>query len=99
GAGFSFVERGGVRGEMGRALLCAPFFASAVLAAQLLLAIDDEQARKDYLPRIASGETIATVALTESDGQWQGSSVTLRAVQAGGTWRLSRTQTYVPHAA
>jgi alkylation response protein AidB-like acyl-CoA dehydrogenase len=99
GAGFSFVELGIVLEEMGRVLLCAPFFASAVMAAQLLLATGDEQACKDYLPGIASGETIATVALTESDGQWQESSVTMRAVQAGGTWRLSGTKTYVPDGA
>ncbi len=99
GAGFSFVELGVVLEEMGRVLLCAPFFASAVMAAQLLLATDDEQARKDYLPGIATGETIATVALTESDGQWQESSVSMRAVQAGGTWRLSGTKTYVPDGA
>jgi len=96
GAGFGFVELGVVLEEMGRVLLCAPFFASAVMAAELLMAAGDEQARKDYLPGIASGETIATVALTESDGQWQESSVTLRAVQAGGTWRLSGAKTFVP---
>jgi alkylation response protein AidB-like acyl-CoA dehydrogenase len=99
GAGFSFVELGIVLEEMGRVLLCAPFFASAVMAAQLLLATGDEQACQDYLPGIASGETIATVALTESDGQWQESSVTMRAVQAGGIWRLSGTKTYVPDGA
>lgn len=96
GAGFGFVELGIVLEEMGRVLLGAPFFASAVMAAELLMAAGDEQARKDYLPGIASGETIATVALTESDGQWQESSVTLRAVQVGGTWRLSGAKTYVP---
>ena len=96
GAGFSFTELGVVLEEMGRALLCAPFFASVVLAAELLKAIDDEQARKDYLPGIASGDTIATVALTEDDGQWAPSSVTVRAVRDGGTWRLTGTKTYVP---
>jgi alkylation response protein AidB-like acyl-CoA dehydrogenase len=96
GAGFSFTELGVVLEEMGRALLCAPFFASVVLAAELLKAIDDEQARKDYLPGIASGDTIATVALTEDDGGWAPSSVTVRAVRDGGTWRLTGTKTYVP---
>ena len=95
GAGFSFTELGVVLEEMGRALLCAPFFASVVLAAELLKAIDDEQARKDYLPGIASGDTIATVALTEDDGQWTPSSVTARAVRDGGLWRLTGTKTYV----
>ena len=96
GAGFSFTELGIVLEEMGRALLCAPFFASVVLAAELLKATDDEQARKDYLPGIASGDTIATVALTEDDGGWAPSSVTVRAVRYGGTWRLTGTKTYVP---
>jgi alkylation response protein AidB-like acyl-CoA dehydrogenase len=67
-----------------------------VLAAELLKAIDDEQARKDYLPGIASGDTIATVALTEDDGQWTPSSVSARAVRDGGLWRLTGTKTYVP---
>jgi alkylation response protein AidB-like acyl-CoA dehydrogenase len=96
GAGFSFVELGVVLEEMGRALLCAPFFASVVLAAELLKAIEDEQARKDYLPGIASGETIATVALTEADGQWQSSSIATRAVPDGGSWRLTGAKTFVP---
>jgi alkylation response protein AidB-like acyl-CoA dehydrogenase len=96
GAGFSFVELGVVLEEMGRALLCAPFFASVVLAAELLKAVGDEQARKDYLPGIASGETIATVALTEADGQWRSSSIAMRAVPDGETWRLTGTKTFVP---
>ncbi len=103
GAGFSFVELGVVLEEMGRALLCAPFFASVVLAAELLKAVGDEQARKDYLPGIAAGETIATVALTEADGQWQPSSIATRALQVkgegeagGAAWRLTGTKTFVP---
>ena len=96
GAGFGFTELGVVLEEMGRALLCAPFFASVVLAGELLKAVGDEQARKDYLPGIASGDTIATVALTEDDGGWAPSSVAARAVRDGGMWRLTGTKTYVP---
>ena len=64
GSGFSFVELGVVLEEMGRALLCAPFFSSVVLAANALLLSGDEAAKKKYLPGIASGETIATLAST-----------------------------------
>jgi len=81
---------------MGRALLCGPFFASAVLAAELLKAVNDESARQDYLPGIASGKTIATVALTEADGRWQASSVAAVAVRDRGAWRLSGTKVFVP---
>src|SRR3984957_16156108 len=37
GQGFGFVELGIVLEEMGRALLCAPFFASTVLAAPAIM--------------------------------------------------------------
>lgn len=46
GSGFSFIELGVVLEEMGRALLCAPFFSSVVLAANALLLSGDEAAKK-----------------------------------------------------
>lgn len=46
GQGFSFIELGIVLEEMGRALLCAPFFSSAVLAANALLLSGDDAAKK-----------------------------------------------------
>jgi alkylation response protein AidB-like acyl-CoA dehydrogenase len=41
GQGFSFIELGVVLEEMGRALLCAPYFSSVVLAANALLQSGD----------------------------------------------------------
>jgi alkylation response protein AidB-like acyl-CoA dehydrogenase len=64
GAGFSFVETGVVLEEMGRALYPGPFW-STTIAAQLILATQDEAAKKDYLPRTADGSLIATVALVD----------------------------------
>ena len=55
---------------MGAALLCAPYFSTVALAANALLSSGDEGAKKDLLPGIASGETIATLALTEDSGRW-----------------------------
>ncbi|MCL2395224.1 MAG: acyl-CoA dehydrogenase, partial [Acidimicrobiaceae bacterium] len=69
--------------EMGRALLCAPFFSSVGLAANLLLSVDDEAARSDYLPGIAAGDTIATVALAESSGRWDEEGIQLTASPDG----------------
>ena len=63
GAGFTFLELGIVLQEMGRALVCAPFFSSAVLAASAFLNSGDVDAMSRWLPRIASGELLATVAL------------------------------------
>jgi alkylation response protein AidB-like acyl-CoA dehydrogenase len=95
GSGFSFVELGIVLEEMGRALLCAPFFSSAVLAANTLIHSGDEAAKAAHLPGIASGETIATVAFTEPSGKWDESGITMVATKAGDGWTLSGTKMFV----
>src|ERR1700752_2489064 len=50
GSGYTYVELIVVLEEMGRALLCAPYFASVALAANALLASGDDNAKKEYLP-------------------------------------------------
>src|SRR3954447_10687200 len=87
GAGFSFLELGIVLQEMGRALLCAPFFSTVVLAAGALLASDDNAACKEWLPRIASGELLATVALPRHSA--------VRASYGADGWRLDGVAEFV----
>src|SRR5687767_9496700 len=70
GSGYSYVELIVVLEEMGRALLCAPYFSTVVLAANALMHSGDEAAKKQHLPGIASGDTIATLAFTEDNGRW-----------------------------
>ncbi|MGP4005174.1 acyl-CoA dehydrogenase family protein [Streptomyces sp. 4N124] len=93
GSGFGYVDLGIVFEEAGRALLCAPYFATVALAAEALLRCDDEQARADLLPGIASGATVATLALTEENGRWDETGIGLT---AGDDNRLTGVKTYVP---
>jgi len=95
GSGFSFVELGVVLEEMGRALLCAPFFSSVVLAANALLLSGDEAAKKKYLPGIASGETIAALASTEPSGKWDEKGITMEAKGSGSDFTLTGTKSFV----
>ena len=83
GAGFSFAEQAIVLEELGAALYGGPYLASALLAATALLSSEDEGARRDLLPGIASGETIATLAFTEDDGSWDPESIRLAAANNG----------------
>jgi alkylation response protein AidB-like acyl-CoA dehydrogenase len=83
GSGSGFVELQIVCDEMGRALQCAPFFSSAVLATSVLLCVDDPIARQQYLPGLADGSIIATLAMTESDGEWSADGIVTAAVQRG----------------
>jgi alkylation response protein AidB-like acyl-CoA dehydrogenase len=63
GAGAGFTELGIVAQEMGRALFCGPFLGTAVLAAAALLESADDAAQRSWLPAIAAGELIATLAI------------------------------------
>jgi alkylation response protein AidB-like acyl-CoA dehydrogenase len=95
GAGFTFVEQAIVLEELGRCLYCGPYFASAVLAATALLASGDEKAKHEYLPGIAAGEIIATLAFTEDDGSWDGASPGTAARADGDGWTLHGHKNFV----
>ena len=95
GSGFGYVELIVVFEEMGRALLCAPYFSTVALAANLLMAVDDESAKVDYLPSLASGDKIGTVALAETTGRWDEAGVTTTATQSASGWLLNGEKSFV----
>ncbi len=95
GSGFSFAEQAIVLEELGGALYGGPYLASAVLAANALLASSDEAAKKAYLPGMASGEVVATLAFTEEDGSWEPDATRLAATATDGGWRLDGRKSFV----
>lgn len=68
GIGLSMAETVPIAEQMGRHLLASPF-ATSTIAAQTILAAGSEEQKAKYLPMIASG-SIATLALSESNGDW-----------------------------
>ena len=95
GSGFSFIEQAIVLEELGAALYGGPYLASAVLAATALLASSDDEAKKDYLPGIASGAVIATLAFTEENGSWDPEAIQLAAAGGSDGWRLDGRKSFV----
>ena len=95
GQGLGFVELAIVLEEMGRALLCAPYFASVVLAANAILNAGSEDQKHELLPGIAAGETVATLAFTEDNGRWDSTGIALTATPDGGAYRLSGVKSFV----
>lgn len=63
GSGFGAIELGIASEQMGHHLYCGPFFASSVMAAYALLILAPENEKAQYLTGIASGESIACLAL------------------------------------
>jgi alkylation response protein AidB-like acyl-CoA dehydrogenase len=95
GSGFGYGELVVVLEEMGRALLCAPYFSTVALGTNAILAAGDEDARKDLLPGIASGTVIATLAVAEEDGSWDSRAVRLEARRSGDGYILNGQKMYV----
>jgi len=65
GLGMSYLDLHPLMEEMGRALLCAPFFSTVCLGANALLLGSSDSLRERYLPPIAAGELTATLAYEE----------------------------------
>ena len=80
GLGLGYIELVALFEEAGRALLCSPLFSTIALATNALVAAGDSERAAELLPRIAAGETTATLAYTEESGSWDpaGLSATVR---------------------
>ena len=65
GLGMTYLDLYPLMEEMGRALLCSPFFSTICLGANALLLGGSDDQKQRYLPGIAAGETTATLAHTE----------------------------------
>lgn len=95
GGGFGYGELGIVLEEMGRNLLCAPYFSTAVLATAAILNAGSEEQKKKLLPKIAEGEMTATFAFSEDSGLTDAASVAATAVPSGSTYRIEGTKSFV----
>ena len=95
GQGFSFVELAIVFEEMGRVLLCSPYFATVALATNAILNAGSADDHKALLPGIASGATIATMAFTEPNGKWDTAGITMEATKSGDGFVLNGTKSFV----
>ena len=66
GMGLGYVELCAVMEQMGRYLLCAPYFATVCQATTALLEAGDESQQAEYLTKVLEG-AIATLAYTSSN--------------------------------
>lgn len=75
GAGLGHLELVLIAQEIGRTLAPIPFSSSVYLAAETLLQAGSEAQKQKYLPKLASGEWIGTLALAEGLGDFDAASV------------------------
>jgi len=95
GLGAGYLEACVIAEELGRAVAPVPFGSSIALAAEFLLMAGSEAQKQKYLPRVASGESIGTLALVEGTGRVTAASIAASVVRAGESASLSGRKTAV----
>lgn len=99
GLGLGAVEIALVQEQIGRRLLCAPFFSTVCLAANILKEAGSVAAQKQYLPALAEGGLRATLSLASDAAGWSASAANVVATMESGHWRVQGVVDRVPDAA
>ena len=98
GEGMSFMELAILLEEMGGALLPGPYFSTVVMASAAIERAGSDEQKREYLTRIASGQLIATLAITEPNGLWDAGGIETSARDAGEAYVIDGVKLYVPNA-
>ena len=99
GQGLGFVDQMVVLEEMGAVLLPSPYVSSVILAGQTILTAGSEAQKQEYLPKIADGSLIATLAMTEPAGRFDAEGINdVRALPSNGGFQISGTKLFITDA-
>jgi alkylation response protein AidB-like acyl-CoA dehydrogenase len=98
GEDLGFVELAILLEEMGSVLLPGPFFSTVVMAGVALSEAGSEAQKNEYLARMARGQLIATMAITEPSGLWEPSGIEATAHRNDGGYVINGVKLYVPNA-
>jgi alkylation response protein AidB-like acyl-CoA dehydrogenase len=98
GSDQSMLEAAILYEEFGRSLAPSPHFASAVLSAGAILRAGSDEQKRQWLPRIASGDAVIVPAWLEPKNGHGARGVQLRAAIEGDRFRLEGTKLHVPFA-
>jgi alkylation response protein AidB-like acyl-CoA dehydrogenase len=94
GLGLGNVEAGIVMEELGRNLTPSPFLSTAVIATIALTHAGTEKQKRAYLPRIVSGDLIATLAVDET-AKHRPEKIALTATRSGNNFILDGEKIFV----
>jgi len=84
--------------EMGRACFPGPFFSTVILGGLPILDFGSEKQKKDYLPKMISGEMLFTLALTEPSARYDAAGVQMKAIANKDGYVLNGAKLFVPDA-
>ena len=98
GSGMGLLDAVVVYEELGRSLVPSPHLASSVVAGGVLAVAGSHAQQADWLPAMAAGKAVLSVAWLEPDNSSGPSGVQMAAVPDGDGFVLSGTKRHVPYA-
>jgi alkylation response protein AidB-like acyl-CoA dehydrogenase len=98
GAGFDFLDLCVLLEEFGRALVPGPYVSTVLGGAVPLMEAGSDAQKEEFLPRIASGDLIFSLALTEPSARFDEAGVQCQATVSGNDVTLNGTKLFVPDA-
>jgi len=98
GGGGSFLDLVVLLEAMGYNVVPGPFFSTVVLGGLTILSAGNEEQKKDFLSRIATGKLILTLALTEPSARYDAASIKTTAVAHNGNHIINGMKLFVPDA-
>ena len=98
GGGGSFADLVILLEEMGRACLPSPFIPTVVLGGLTILDMGSEEQKKKFLPHIAKGDMVCTLALLEPSDSYDPADISCRAIADEDGYLVNGTKLFVPDA-
>jgi alkylation response protein AidB-like acyl-CoA dehydrogenase len=98
GMGMGFMDLVILLQEMGRNILPGPFFSTVVLGSLPILNAGTEEQKKEFLPKVAKGDMILTLAFTEPSARYDASGVQIKAAAQGDRFVIDGTKLFVENA-
>jgi alkylation response protein AidB-like acyl-CoA dehydrogenase len=94
----TFLDMTVIAEEAGKALLPGPFFTAAILGVPTFIEGGSDAQKNEFLPKMAEGKFIATLAIAEAAGRFDAGGIELKATKRGKGYKLSGEKFFVPDA-
>lgn len=98
GMGMTFLDLVVLLEETGRACLPGPYFSTVVLAGYTIMEAASEEQKKELLTKIANGDLIVTLAVTEPSARYEPDAITVKASPDKDDYVINGTKLFVPDA-
>ncbi len=98
GTGMTFQDLTIVIEEIGRNILPGPFFCTIIGGCIPIMEAGTEEQKKTFLPKIANGDLIFSMAFLESQGIYKSSAIDVKAIANKNSYIINGTKLFVEQA-